>query len=221
MLKGRSILLESVVLVLPALLGAQDATSATLRTRGVVLVNGTPTPATSAVFPHDTIETRSGSEDSAIVTATGMKVVVLPDTIVLFEGNELVLEHGRLQADTSTGLRIRVGCLMVVPVTTDFTSYDVSDTEGNVNISALRLDVRVDPQAATAKKTGLASSVIVHEGQQTTKTEKCGGARLTPVSATDPILDSPMAVAIGSGVGVGVVIWVVSRSDDPASPAIP
>lgn len=151
-----------------------------------------------------------------------MRIVMVPDTLVKFEENEVVLEHGKLQVDTSSGLKVRAGCLVITQLTEDLTSYDVADTDGNVNVSARKHDVRVDSSATNIKKAKLSQSVIVHEGQQATRGENCGAGRRIPVIAAATGLNSPEATAIGTGVVGGVLVWVLTGgTGNAASPAVP
>jgi hypothetical protein len=52
----------------------------------------------------------------AKIDADGSTVTVQPETVLQFRDNEIVLDHGSLQMDTSRGLKVHVNCLTVVPV---------------------------------------------------------------------------------------------------------
>ena len=97
-----------------------------------------------------------------------------------FEGTELVLDHGSLSVNTSRGLRVRVGCLIVTPVNNaEWTHYDVADVDGKVTVSALKNDVNIDVRSRTpqqAKQAAHSNQVTVREGEQKSREEKCGAA---------------------------------------------
>jgi hypothetical protein len=221
MFKWRQFVCVVMTGVLPALLVAQDYSSATLRTSGLVYVNGAPAPASSAIFPHDVIQTKSGPDDAARIDADRVRIVMAPDTVLEFDGSEVVLEHGKLQVENASRLNLRAGCLVITPLTEDLTSYDVADTDGNVNVAARKHDVLVHSSTANTKKVKLFQSVIVHEGQQMSSAENCGGGPKAPVSAVGTILNSPEALAIGTGIIGGVLVWILLPGNSPASPAVP
>jgi hypothetical protein len=61
------------------------------------------------------------------------------------------------------------------------------------------------------------------QGQETTRDEK---NKKKPAPGAAPaagggILNSPVAIGIGTGAIVGVTAWVLSKSDNPASPTNP
>lgn len=221
MFKWRQFVCVVMIGVLPTLLVAQDYSSATLRTTGVVYVNGAPAPAASAIFPHDMIQTKSGPEDLARIDADRVRIVMAPDTVLEFDGNEVVLEHGKLQVDNASKLNLRVGCLVITPLTEDLTSYDVADTDGNVQVTVRKHDVLVHSSTANIKKANLFQSVVVHEGEQTSTTENCVGGPKAPVSAIGTILNSPQALAVSTGVVGGILVWILLPGSNPASPAVP
>ena len=95
-----------MIVILPTLLMAQDSARAILHNGGGALLNGNPAPNSSAIFLHDLVQTQKGN--GAKIDADGSTVMVQPDTIVQFAGDELVLDHGGLQLNTSRGMRVRV-----------------------------------------------------------------------------------------------------------------
>ena len=76
---------------------------AMLRSDGVgVLVNKSPAPASIALFSDDLIETQKTAV--ARIEASGSAADINSETMVQFEGNELVLDHGSLSVNTSRGM---------------------------------------------------------------------------------------------------------------------
>jgi hypothetical protein len=214
--------------VLPTSLMAQDPGRAMLHSDGEVWVNGTaaPAPNSSAIFLHDTVQTQRGSK--AKIDADGSMSTLQPDTIVQFEGNELLLDHGRLQVNTSKGMRVRVNCMTVIPLTQQWTSYDVIDVDGKVLVVAYANDVNIHYQGAAAHRSKLAGSpsdATVHQGEQATREERCGAAAKPPViNASGPALNSLWAKGAGlAAVGIIACVFLCrgSGGSEPLSPSQP
>jgi hypothetical protein len=217
-----------MIAILPVSLLAQDTSAAMLRSNGIgTLVNKNPAPASTALFSNDLIETRKNA--AARIEASGSTADISPETIVQFEGNELVLEHGSLSVDTSRGLRVRVGCVTVTPVNdAEWTHYDVTDLDGKVTVSALKKDVNIDARSGHPQQAGQpahSSRVTVREGEQKSREERCGAADIKSphaVAGVGAIMNSPWA--IGAGVGGIVLLSCLGffcRNDDPISPTKP
>jgi hypothetical protein len=215
-----------MIAILPVSLFGQD-NAAMLRSNGVgVSVNKASVPASIALFPKDLVETQKQSV--ARLEATGSSADISPETIVQFDGDELVLDHGSLSVNTSRGLRVRVGCLTVTPVNdAEWTHYDVTDLDGKVTVSALKLDVYINARSRNpqqAKQSSHSNRVIVREGERKSREEKCGAAYLDNIdgiAAKGAILNSPWAVGAGA-IGVGVLMcFGLCHDDDPMSPTKP
>lgn len=215
---------------LPSACLAADTPSAILKVSGEgVAVNDKAAANAMALYPNDLIRTQKGV--AARIEMTGSAVDINPETIVEYDGDELVLEHGGLTVNTSTGLRVRVGCLLVVPVNdTTWTHFDVSDVDGKLTVFAEKSDVYINERSKKeirdVKETGRSSRTIVHETEKKTREDKCGAGYVkgpTPAVAPvlGPILDSPWAIGIGAG-AIGVITcWALCKNDDPISPHAP
>jgi hypothetical protein len=212
-----------MIVILPTLLMAQDSARAILHNGGGVLLNGNPAPNSSAIFPHDLVQTQKSN--GAKIDADGSTVTVQPDTIVQFEGDELVLDHGGLQLNTSRGMRVRVNCMTVIPLTQEWTRYDVTDVDGRMIVVAHQNDVKIHYQGAPARGSKQAgfSDVTVHQGEQGTREEGCGTpakpAEVAPVAQA--ILDNPWAIGAGSAAIGTLTCWALCRGDEPVSPSKP
>ncbi len=198
-----------------------------LRSSGAgVFLNSNAAPASTALFPDDVIATRKDS--AARIELAGSSADIGPDTIVQYQNEELVLDHGTVSVNTSRGLRVRVGCLLVTPVhDATWTHYDVTDVNGRMTVSALKSDAYIDARSKKEKKIeqeSRTSREIVRETEQKSREDKCGGAYLNPSDSPagrGAILNSPWAKLTG-GVSIGVLTcWAVCRSDDPISPKWP
>jgi hypothetical protein len=216
-----------MIVILPVSLLGQD--TAMLHSNGGVLVNKNPAQPSNALFPDDLIETPQGAV--ARIESSGSTADVNPETVVQFESDELVLEHGSVSVNTSRLLRVRVGCVTVTPVNADWTHYDVTDLDGKITVSALKNDVYLEarsssPQKASQKAAPPARSdrTIVREGEQKSREEKCGAAEVKEsgrYAGRGAIMNSPYVQWPAGGVIVGVTCWALCNSDNPVSPSAP
>jgi hypothetical protein len=215
-----------MIAILSLSLMADETAGAILRSNGNVLVRGNPAPASVALFHDDSIETRG--QASARLEATGSSAEIGPETILLFEDNELSLDHGSLSVNTSRGLKVRIGCVTVTPVhDSEWTQFDVVDRDGKITVSALRNDVYIDTESRNpqrAKRPSDSDHLIVHEGEHKSREEKCG-AGILQRAATPPFIgpwmDSPWAIGAGiAGIGA-LTCFALCRSSNPISPSTP
>ena len=221
MLEWRNLVCGVMVIVLPTSLMAQDSARAMLHNDGGAWVNGNPAPESSAIFANDLVRTQK--EHGARIDAEGSTVTVEPETIVQFEGDELVLEHGTLQVNTFRGMRVRVNCVTVSPPAQEWARYDVTDVDGRVLVLAHQNDVKIHysgPATWPSKHVELAD-VTVYQGGQATHEDRCGEAPKPPPPDANPgWLNTPWAVGIGAAVIVGVTCWALCRTS-PMSPDKP
>ena len=211
-----------MIAILPVSLLAQDTAAAMLRSNGIgVILNKNPAPATIALFPNDLVETQKNA--AARIEVSGSTADINVDTMVQFEGNELVLDHGSLSVNTSRGLRVRVGCVTITPVNdTVWTKYDVVDVDGKVSVSALKSAVYIDARSKNfeqAKQSARSNRATVREGERKSREEKCGAA--DHWFHPGPILNSEGAI-IGGVAAVGIMACAgLCHHDDPMSPTKP
>jgi hypothetical protein len=219
----RNLVCGVMIFVMPASLMAQASGGAMLHSDGGVWLNGNPAPSSSAIFPQDVIQTQK--ENQAKIDADGSSVTVQPETIVQFEGDEIVLDHGSVQVNTSRGMKVRVNCMTVIPMTQEWTRYDVIDVDGKMRVVAYQNDVNIHYQVATARppKPGAFSDATVHQGEQATREERCGVAARPAeiIDAKAAILNTTWAKLAGGAALVSICIFLVCRGDDPISPSKP
>jgi hypothetical protein len=219
----RSVICGALAIILPVSALADDTGAAMLRASGKTLVNGNLAPASSAIFPNDLIQT--SKEDAARLETIGSLVDIQPDTMIQFDGDELVLDHGSVSVTTSRAFRVRVGCITVTPVKTEWTNYQVTDTDGKVVVSAIKDNVYIDSRSKDPHqvKSGRSERTIVRESEQKSRSEKCGAADIkTPdyVAGKGAFMNSPWAKVAG-GVAIGLTCLGFCPGDDPASPSKP
>lgn len=214
-----------LIVILPVSLWADDA-AAMLRSNGAgILVNKNPAPASVALFPDDLIETQSSAV--ARIDLSGSTADINPESVVQFQLGELVLDHGTLSVNTERALRVRVGCILVTPAHEEWTHYEVTDLDGKVTVSALKNDVNIDTRTAgpnSAKQAKEPERVSVHEGEQKSREEKCGGPPFKEsgkFAARGAIMNSPWARG-GGIIAVGVITcFALCQSSEPVSPSRP
>ena len=219
----RNLVCGMMIVILPASLIAQDSGRAMLHSEGGALLNGNPAPNSTAIFSHDWIQTQHSGP--AKIDADGATVTIQPDTVVQFEGDEIVLDHGSVQLNTSRAMAVQVNCITVVPVKPEWTLYDVVAAEGKLIVAARRNEVKIryqDPAGRHGRPARF-SDVTVHAGEQITRVEECGkpprpgGA----VAADGAILNSPIAKVAGLAVIGILTCFALCRGDDPVSPSKP
>jgi hypothetical protein len=208
----------TLILILPQSLLAIDTGSAILHTQGGVWVNGTEVPDSTAIFSGDLLETKPGF--AANLSADGSTVLIQPESIVKFQGNVLVLDHGSVSVGTSKAMRVQVNCLTVVPLSTDWTQYEVTDMTGKVLVAAHKNDVKINREGGLAKpskepETG--GGAIVHEGEQSTREESAVcGAPPGPANAGNAL--NPKWIAAGAA-GGGILILLLLHGG-PSKPPV-
>lgn len=182
---GRKFVCAALAVVLPVSLMADDSSAAMLHHNGGTLLNGNPAPPSSAIFPNDTVQTQPQHE--ATINATGSAVTVEPETLVQFEGDEIILDHGTVLVGTSRSLKVRVGCIIVIPATALWTQYDVTDVDGRVIVAARKSDVNIESRGSklqSGRPGGRGEPVSVREGEQKTREEQCSATTQPPAILT-------------------------------------
>jgi len=197
--------------------GAGQSVSAILHTQGGVWVNGYEARDSTAIFPGDLLETKPGY--AANLSLDGTSVLVQAESVAKFQGDLLVLDHGSVSVGTSRSFKVRVNCITVVPVSNDWTQYDVTDLTGTVQVAARKNDVNIVEEVHFKKaspETEISQGNTVHEGQQSSADESqvCGAAP-RPTGAGSML--SPKWIAAGAA-GAGVLLWVILHGGGGKSP---
>ena len=187
---------------------------------GAKIANG------SAIFSGDLVETSANS--IANLKALGTNVIILPTSLVEFQGQSLSVEHGSVSVATSHGISVRAGCMMIVPATTAWTQFEVTDVNGTIEVAAKKNNLRLEAVADSGSSKELLasrSSSDLREGEQTSRDEsagcksdkrnKDGGA--TP-AGSGGVLSSNYARDGALGAIAGVGVWLAVQHDDPPSP---
>jgi len=204
---------------MPASLLGANSGAAMLYAQGAAWLNGDSVPRTSAVFPGDLVQTKA---DAVVhINATGSSVMILPDSLVKYEGNTVSLEHGTVKVATIQGMSIRAGEVAVQPANANgATDFDVSDVDGTVHIAARKGDVSVSngTETTTLAQGEQTTRDDRNDSQKQKKTRRAGGA--VP-AASGPLLDSPYVSGPAVGATGVLLYWALSQGDGPASPVDP
>jgi hypothetical protein len=209
-----------MVMIFPAALFAADQPAAMLYSHGTALLNGNSIARSSAIFSGDLVQTNPGSV--ANISATGSSVLVLNDSLIQYEGSSLKLEHGGVTISTSKLLATRAGDVTVSPTASVWTEFDVRDVDGRVQIAARKGDLTIsDDSGTTTLAQGQETTRDESQSQNNNKKRKKDVAPAAAPAAGGAIMSSPWTIGIAGGIIIGGTAWVLSKSDDPVSPAKP
>jgi hypothetical protein len=227
LIEWRKLVCGVMIVVAPVSLTAQT-TDRTLRgllhNDGGTWLNGAPAPATTAIFADSLVQTQAGY--SARINAEGSTALIGPETVMQFQGSELALDHGSLQLDTAREMKVLIGCVSVTPTSSDRTQFNVTDVDGRVKIVAVKNDVKIHLHGAVFKsKQGTSSDLIVREGEQAARPDRCGspGKPTDGLAAHESPLDSPWAWGTGLAAIGALTCWALCRGSGtpPATPVSP
>src|SRR5215471_13747248 len=111
-------------------------------TSGHGWVNGSHVPrSSSAIFSGDLLQTHSDS--IANLNQSGSTVQVRSDSLVQFEGSLVKIDHGAVRVSTSKLMATTAGDVNVVPASSAWTEFNVTDVDGTVRISARKGDLTI------------------------------------------------------------------------------
>jgi hypothetical protein len=204
-----------LILLVPGAMFAAEGDTAVLYGTGTVYLNGAQLGTSSAVTNGDVIQTKETG--AANLNAAGSSVVIQSNTIVRFQSGGLALDRGSISVATGRGLSVFARDFKITPASDSWTEFYISRASGVIEIIARKSSLTVSCGTNTA---------TVKEGQQVSREDaaNCGiadkGAGATP-AAKGPILDSPWAQWGGIGAGGALLLWVLTKCEDPVSPSSP
>ena len=141
-----------------SLMAANSSGAAMLYTKGTAWLNGGTIPGSSAIFPGDLVQTKPDS--MANINASGSNVMVLPDSLVTFEGPAVAVDHGGISVTTAKSLQTHASDVTVTPASNSWTEFDVSHQDGKVMIMARKGDLSINDGSETT---------TLAQGQQTVR----------------------------------------------------
>jgi hypothetical protein len=204
-----------LLLLIPGAMFAAEGDTAVLYGTGAVYLNGAQLATSSAVTNGDVIQTKDTG--AANLNAAGSSVVIQSNSIVRFQSGGLALDRGSVTVATGRGLSVFARDFKITPTSGNWTEFYISRASGVVQIIARKSGITVSCGANTS---------TVKEGQQVSRddaancglVDKAGGA--SP-AAKGPILDSTWARDAGIAAGGGLLLWVLTKCEDPVSPFSP
>lgn len=208
-----------MILILPASLAAQDPTRGLLHSEGGTWLNEAPAPNVAAIFPDSLVQTQAGHV--ARIEVEGSSVLILPETMMQFQGLTLAVDHGTVQVDTAREMEVIVGCVTISPVNSNRTAYDVADAHGIVTVSVSKNDVKLHSHGGALQKSkGVPADAILHPGEHASRADLCG-SRFEKESGIGGALNSLPAQILGGAAVAAIICLGVCHGDDPISPAKP
>jgi len=214
----RKPLLACLVLFLPACLLAANSAMLTTSEREAG-PTGNNELRSAALFVGDTVSTRPDSVAS--INADGSMILVLTDSSVQFEGNSLNMSRGGVVVTTTQAMAVRAGKLTIAPLAQRSAKFEVSDSDGLVQIAAREGALEINDGASTT---------ILQEGQQTTRQEsdQASGHKTTKgaapggngfhISKKTGLIIAGGAAAAGT---TAALLLTTRNGSHPVSPAAP
>jgi hypothetical protein len=213
----RKLVSLGLLFLVPCSLVGQEPIGALLHGNGAIIVNGAQFKDSTALMPGDVVQT--GATGLAYISSSGSNSTVESNSLIRIQTGGMALDLGGLSVGTSKGTSVFARDYKIAPANPQWTEFSVIRSGGSIQIMARKGDVTVSCGANTA---------TVRESQQVSRNDApdCGAdppqvAGGAPAAARGPILTSKTAEYAAFGVGVGLTIWVLLQSDNPASPAIP
>jgi hypothetical protein len=211
----RKLMSCGLILLTPCVLLAQETSAAMLYGTGSVYVNGAQVTNSLAVTSGDVIQTKDTG--AANLSAPGASVVVQSNTIARFESGGLALDRGSISVATGKSMPVFARDFKITPASGAWTEFYVTRASGAIQIIARKNAITVSCGANTA---------TVKEGQQISRDDAadCGIAQKragAPTAAHGAILTSPWVEYGALGAGGGVLIWALTRPENPVSPSVP
>ena len=213
----RKPLLACLVLFLPACLLAANSAMLTTSEREAG-PTGNNELRSAALFVGDTVSTRPDSVAS--INADGSMILVLADSSVQFEGNSLNMSRGGVVVTTTQAMAVRAGKLTIAPLAQRSAKFEVSDSDGLVQIAAREGALEINDGASTT---------ILQEGQQTTRrdSDQASGHKTTKGAAPGGNgfhISKKTALIIGGAAAAGTtaaLLLTTGNGSHPVSPAAP
>ena len=214
----RKPLLACLVLFLPTCLLAANSAMLTTSEREAGPV-GNNELRSAALFVGDTVSTRPDSVAS--INADGSMVLVLADSSLQFEGNSLNMSHGGVVVTTTQAMAVRAGKLTIAPLAQRSAKFEVSDSDGLVQIAAREGALEINDGTSTT---------ILQEGQQTTRqdSDQAGAHKTTKGAAPGGngfhMSRKTALIIFGGAAAAGTtaaLLLTTGNGSHPVSPATP
>ena len=204
-----------LLLLMPAVLSAQNTAAAVIFPAGTVYLNGAQLSNTSAFMTGDVLQTRENG--AANINVAGSSAVVDSNSIVRFQADGFSLDRGSISVATGKGRSVYARDFKITPVSGEWTQFYITRSSGSIGIIARKASVTVTCGSNTS---------TVKEGQQISREDAASCGLITkgngaPAAVKGPIITSDRVGLGALVVGGGLTIWVLAQGDDPVSPTKP
>jgi len=204
-----------LLLLMPAVLSAQNTAAAVIFPAGTVYLNGAQLSNSSAFMTGDVLQTRENG--AANINVAGSSAVVDSNSIVRFQADGFSLDRGSISVATGKGLSVYARDFKITPVSGEWTQFYITRSSGSIGIIARKASVTVTCGSNTS---------TVKEGQQISREDAASCGLITkgngaPAAVKGPIITSDRVGLGALVVGGGLTIWVLAQGDDPVSPTKP
>lgn len=204
-----------LLLLMRAVLPAQNTAAAVIFPAGTVYLNGAQLSNSSAFMTGDVLQTRENG--AANINVAGSSAVVDSNSIVRFQGDGFSLDRGSISVATGKGLSVYARDFKITPASGEWTQFYITRSSGTIGIIARKASITVTCGSNTS---------TVKEGQQISREDAASCGLITkgngaPAAVKGPIITSDR-VGLGAAViGGGLTLWVLAHDDDPVSPKGP
>ncbi|MFZ3213840.1 MAG: hypothetical protein WA188_20225 [Terriglobales bacterium] len=226
-----------LVVLFPASIVMADATSAMLNASGNVSVNGTPIERATAIFPGDKVQT--GPNSIATLTSEGSSVTVPGNSSLVFSRSFVNVLCGTAMVATRRGMSVRVSNLLVQPARGAQARFQITQSEGQLQIIAREGTLAIDNGSTTSAlqagrmltapatcmaapyaddQTGNSPTPQDQTDQQDNNKKKKGGAdvpsgRMAPPPSVGGTSSGGLLLYGAGAAGVaGLLVWATTRS---------
>ena len=204
-----------LLLLMPAVLSAQNTAAAVIFPAGTVYLNGAQLSNSSAFMTGDVLQTRENG--AANINVAGSSAVVDSNSIVRFQADGFSLDRGSISVATGKGRSVYARDFKITPVSGEWTQFYITRSSGSIGIIARKASVTVTCGSNTS---------TVKEGQQISREDAASCGLITkgngaPAAVKGPIITSDRVGLGALVVGGGLTIWVLAQGDDPVSPTKP
>lgn len=207
-----------LLVVFPASMMASDAVGM-LASRGSVLVDGTPSASTTAIFSGDQI--RTGNSSRATLTARSMSISLAPNSTLRVGTGSLEIGAGTLVV-TASNASLRINGTRVATESGRSGKFLVQRDNANLKIVALAGNILVGEgqQQTTVPATQGVNVGQDKNGQDTTQNPDNKAGSTIPKSTTWLTnADLGILIAVAAAITAGVTLGIVNAHN--ASPSVP
>ena len=190
--------------------------SAMLFATGVVRINGSDVPRTSAVFRGDTIVTEASA--SVTISSPGSVVVLPANSSAVFKGDAIELNSGLAVISTSKGMRTRAAAYEFAPARNGSGRFQVLRAGTLIRVRAERGALSITSAGGTRVLPEGASETI---GQDPQQKPDDGSQGPPPAGARVPRRTRAAVWWISGGAGAGAAAIALLAGHPHVSPVVP